>query len=394
MSFDGFSASATALAEHCQLPFSGAVRRRDARRVKGRGRGVALHDILTLVRTGATIHRSWFEAVAADSGGEIDADTLEKAAASFRSHEQIPERALSELALAYNSQTREARILGYNIGRAYTEHGAVRGVDWCGAADLAWIESETETACIVDAKSGHWARTDAHKPQLLTLALFFARAMGLTRARVGTLPIGGDEAGKIYFEDVADYELDAHEDMLHERLANADTALPNPGWWCTELYCDAIDDCPSAGRIAELALIPAQHLTVKLRGPIETVEEAAARLKLRGAIAAWVKQNDADLERWADEHDGIMTPEGRWTKVTKRRLDKIEVNEDAWRTLVDAVGEAAAMELTKPKTSRSAIEAALKACGKGKSINPIMKRLEDLDAAKYKTIETYDFEET
>lgn len=59
-----------------------------------------------------------------------------------------------EPAFAYNPETDEARILGYDIGRDYFGHGLQEG-EIPGTADVVFVSEEKRTAYVIDWKTGY-----------------------------------------------------------------------------------------------------------------------------------------------------------------------------------------------------------------------------------------------
>lgn len=394
-----FSASKTAMLDHCLYPFSGLATLRD-REVAGRPWGNAAHTVLCAIRSHETCD---YVKIANDNGlGPTGPDELARIGEAFKTIKGVPGTAMAEVAFAYDPRTRRGRVLGYNIGRAYREHGLLPH-EWAGTADLVWMAPDgSGRPVILDLKTGWSGWTEAHRPQLLTLALMAERAFApdggdsVPGAIIGTLSLRDDEVRDIQWIEVADYELLAHEDFLLEKMEAAQTAAANPGPWCTELFCNAVDDCPVAGRVKELALIPAEHLTVKLKGPIETVEEASANVLLVDAVKAWVKQRESDLRVWADEHDGIQTANGRWGKQPGTpRLHQITVTDDARRALEETFGKEVADAMVSHTTSQEAIKDACRKAGlKIKATtDATMARLKLVKAAEYRTSEgSYGFD--
>jgi hypothetical protein len=115
--------------------------------------------------------------------------------------EALPEGGKLELAFAYNPQTDTARVLGVNIGRAYSEHGALPH-EICGTADC--VGKVGDVLHIYDWKSG-WLPVGAW--QLRFLALAAARALGMSRVRVANWYLRED--GRIFEDDDSVAEFDA-----------------------------------------------------------------------------------------------------------------------------------------------------------------------------------------
>lgn len=163
----------------------------------------------------------------------------------------LPEGGQLEVAFAYDPETDTARILGYNIGRQYEEHGATFR-DICGTADLQG--SVGDTLVIIDWKSGYMPLPDALESwQLRFLALAGCRALGFSKARVAYWILRED--GNV-IEDAAEldaFDLDTTADRLRSLVsrvfaaAAAEEEAPevSVGEWCR--YCECKAACPAMG---------------------------------------------------------------------------------------------------------------------------------------------------
>jgi hypothetical protein len=99
--------------------------------------------------------------------------------------EHLPVGGSRELAVAYNTVTGKARVLGEGIGRRYEEAGADRSVEVVGSAD--WAAAAGRVALVVDYKTGWILGRPVESWQLLFLAMTICEVLGLDEARIAYL---------------------------------------------------------------------------------------------------------------------------------------------------------------------------------------------------------------
>ena len=190
--------------------------------------------------------------------------------------DDLPEGGRLEVAVAYDPRADTARIIGYNIGRAYREHGALPH-EVCATADCVGVLDGVLR--IYDWKSG-WLPVGSWQLRFLALAL--CRALGMDRARVANWYLRED--GRI-FEDndsVAEYDALELDDIADEvkrvlariessRAADGISALAGGGW-CR--YCE----CKASCRL-QVGLVK-HTVGMRLEEPLTTEKAAEAWLVL------------------------------------------------------------------------------------------------------------------
>jgi hypothetical protein len=144
----------------------------------------------------------------------------------------------AEVAYAYDPITGEGRILGYDIGRAYAEHGKLAH-EIAGSADIASFDGITVT--VSDWKTGRSIPFTVWS-QMEWLSLFAARATGATRAIARVMHVtdyGIHQTVEVYdHRDLLDIARRIRLDI--ESIADA---WPQDGEHCDSLYCPARAGC-------------------------------------------------------------------------------------------------------------------------------------------------------
>jgi hypothetical protein len=361
--------------------------------------GLAVHDALEIIQQG------WDpDLLAIADKRDLTAAqrlTLPRAVDALR-EAQVPPTAATEVAWAIDLETGEGRELGRSIGRAYKEHGARDDVDFCGSADLAWMatnEAHRGYVVVLDLKSGRDGLVEDHKPQLMSNAAGLARAWGARGAILTVLHLFNGEV-KEDTQIVEDFELDAHVEALRARHREIPTSEPNPGPWCREKYCNAIDACPATAHAAE-ALIPADRLkavllgrSVKLRGEIETEEEARARVALLPLVKEFADRYEEECRDWAREHGGVRLAYDSWWGEVPGEKRSIDATPEAMAVLVAELGPEHAAEAVRATVTQTSIRQALVAAGvkpASSALARVMQALERAGAVKVTASSTFDF---
>ena len=197
----------------------------------------------------------------------------------------LPSGGHSEIALAWNSDTGEGRVLGHDIGRNYLEHGWDPGVEFAGTADRLGIleEDEQRIVFILDWKSGFRAGSAADSWQLKLLALAAVSAFDADGARVGHAYLREDEDEPRYElteYDAVDLALFG-EELRELRAALKYVAAEVDGGKVPDVtegdhcqFCPAFDHCPAKNRLALSMLGRLQPDQLKVS---ELVDEDAGR---------------------------------------------------------------------------------------------------------------------
>lgn len=373
------TASRTALWMLCAYGMRDDVEQDPDRPNEWRAFGLAVHDVLEVIRQG------WApDLLAIADKRELTATqrlALPLAVQALRDL-RVPQGAMSEVAWAIDLDTGEGRILGEHIGRAYKEHGARDGVDFCGSADIAWMattEAHRGYVVVVDLKSGYEGTVEDHKPQLMSNAAGLALALGARGAILHVLHLFNGEI-RPDAQIVEDYDLRIHVAALQARRKETPTAEPNPGPHCREKYCTAIGSCP-AGQRAIAELLPADRLTVKLHGKIESLAEARARIDLLPLLKERVKQWEQDCQEWEADHGPVRLADGTYYAAYPSEKRSIEVTPEAMAVLADELGDEGAQRAYTLSITQTSIRRQLEAAGVKPASSAVARILERLDRA-------------
>lgn len=271
--------------------------------------------------------------------------------------DSIPEGGKLEVAFAYDARTRTARIIGYNIGRAYREHGALPH-EICGTADL--VGTAGGCVVIIDWKSGF---KFVAKWQLRFLALAACRAMGVNSAKVCNWYLREDgtileDAQSVDTFDAID--LDNIEDELvgvlerlersHERALAGERPRVSGGSWCQ--YCQSKAHCDLTTGVAKRAL------SMKLDQPM-TPERAMEAWMLFDLLEGIIKAGRAGLREYGRTQP---FPDGQGYTVKQIEASGLKILPDkAEAVLRRKFGDAVADAARESTISQASIERALKA---------------------------------
>lgn len=223
------SASKAELLARCPYAFQG-----DTPWVKGRGRAAMMGDDFH-TRIAGTVDAQ-VPTVLKPITTKWLRERLEHAQAWIAENQVGGWRA--EVAYAYDPQTGEGRILGYNIGREYEKHGK-KPDEIAGSADIAVVRGER--VIVWDWKTGR-AVTDLVWAQMEWLCLFAARATGAWHAKAVVLhatDYGVIETSRSY-DDVALWRI---AEQIRLNTNAVEDAWPTPGPHCDACYCPARTGC-------------------------------------------------------------------------------------------------------------------------------------------------------
>lgn len=215
-----------------------------------------------------------------------------------------------EQAYAWEPSTGRARVLETS-SRDYAQaqsHGLL-----CGTADLVLRDAEG-TLCVYDWKTGDASKSG---PQLRTLAVLAASALGETRVRVAALQVSAAGVEEIGAETLDEWDLTVVSGEISGHVERIQDAEPTPGSHCGELYCPARLKCP-AGTAVIPELVPADSLARKWRitDPIETADQAAWALDTLRLVSA-------QIDAIKDEIKRVVPPEG-WLLSDGRTLREVK----------------------------------------------------------------------
>jgi hypothetical protein len=307
---------------------------------------------------------------------EIDEDAPHRALCEALPLEAIPEGGKLEVAFAYDPETDTARILGYNIGRAYREHGALPH-EVCGTADL--MGTADGVLVIIDWKSGFGI---VPKWQLRFLALAGCRALGLTRAKVcnwflrenGTIIEDQDSVDEFDAFDLDQIAEELRGVLARLRAAHA-AAGPEPslrgGSWCQ--YCECKPHCALQTGLAK------RSLGMKLAEPM-TPERAMQAWLMFEMLEDLAAAGKAGLREYARQHP-FPDGQGNVIKQVERESTKL-IPEKALPALREEFTAELAEAACERKLTQASLERALRAKNMGKPLAPLKRQAMKAMAAR------------
>lgn len=221
---------------------------------------------------------------------------------------------LVEVAFGWDPATDTAAIIGKD-----RDYANGRGM-LCGTADLVLVvrvNGVAIAAVVWDWKTGNSYESG---PQLRTLGLMVARALGVEQVTCAALDVGPLGVRELCREDLDSFALASVAGELAEQLSEISGAQPNAGAHCGELFCNAKLSCPLVGTgVAELVdVIPADALVrgkgYRLTDPITTAEHAAWAVGVISLMSAKLDAIKASIK--------AQLPDGGWQLEDGRRLEE------------------------------------------------------------------------
>lgn len=264
---------------------------------------------------------------------------------------------IGERAMAWDASTRAARWLPGNGKRDYRNK---RSTEIAMTADV--IIAAPDYVHVADWKTGSsWAKGEAAESwQLKINALAAARIHGVDSASAEYVHLDGADhwSDRVHFDAFDLFEI---EDALVSLYLEIDSgaATPKPGSHCRGMWCPIVASCPAT--LETLAVIEAdarKHLPVM--PAIETAEQAArvhVGLKL---IDEARKRWRQELDEYVSAHGPIEIGDGLYYGPVVSERETIAIGHEHLPTLISMMGADAAREAVEVKTSKSAIEDALK----------------------------------
>lgn len=186
---------------------------------------------------------------------------------------------------------------------------------------VGWMPDQT-TLLVLDLKSGANVGDPGKNWQLLAQAAAAADAFGADRVRI-VVVYAHEDATTIEEATVDALDLETFREAVDLRMG-WDLPEPTPGDWCGSYtsdgaYCPARASCPALAR----ALAAVNDRAVEdvpppfAFGPPTSPAHAAWILRHADLAGAALRAIEAELRRFADEHDGIPLPDGRiWKRHT------------------------------------------------------------------------------
>lgn len=370
-----FSASASALGEHCLF-----WARSDTPRAPYRSRrdgvvGTAIHfAIAHTIKTNDT-ECAYEEPRHPDQIlHEDEAETVRVTHETwvrewYRHHSS--EKWDAEIAIGVDPVARTAKAVPAN--GEHRDYAALSESFVPGTADMVRYDADTRTVYVHDHKSSAvWdlaARPAAENKQLATLAVAFATFYNATRAVV-SLGIVRPDRVRIDEAELTALDLAEHREWLADRLRVLPAAEPNEGPHCRALMCSHYGMCPATvGKIVEVEpsaamVLPAGAPTrlpiVDDPNQITSPEHARYQYETLRAAQAMIDSRMAACwratQQWADDHGGIPLGTMTWKRVTHPR-ESIDLGvTGATNALEHVLGPDRWRNAVEMSTSKKAIE--------------------------------------
>lgn len=219
-------------------------------------------------------------------------------------------------------------------------------VDWVGVIDGVFT--------VVDYKTG--SQRELEPPvtngQVAICCLAAAKAQfGSVDTVRGILAVVADDGTcRAQYADFDVLDLDAIADDVRSVVQAIPTSRPNPGPWCSEMWCPARSVCPAM--TAAIVGTPAEPLSLV----IDSAEQCA-RAHVQLALAEeFLESVKRARNAWLQSNDGCDLPDGKRLVWTVQEKDSIACNESAGIVIRNAgLGDA-----IEEKTSKAALERAAK----------------------------------
>jgi len=270
-----------------------------------------------------------------------------------------------EVALYYHPATDTARSSDARDRAYQCEPGEVpMTVDLLRHQDGSPIE-------VWDYKTG---RQDGLEPaasnaQLAICCLAAARMTGAAAARGVLAVVADDGTARLDAVELDSLDLDAIAYEVRGLLERIPTSEPAPGPWCSDKWCPARAVCPATR--AAMVATPMEPMSI-----VVDSADACARIHTQiGLAEEFLETVKRARNEWLQNNPaGCELADGSVLQWTIEERDTIE--------LTDAAAALIPPEAIERKTSKTAIERAIKAtCAKGEAAAKMREVLAALDAA-------------
>jgi hypothetical protein len=296
----------------------------------------------------------------------------------------------AEVAMGYDVASGRARVIGYNIGRAYGEPGPFEVV---GSTDL--IAVGNGRLVVLDWKGHMSVGAPADNEQLMFYALAASRIYNIETVELVVAHIA-DSNSNIYKATVDAFDLDAFAASLRELFARAASAKPEDaieGPHCHN--CNSAEHCPRRQALALDLAAPTTETRIAYLD-LNDDEVAADAYEFAGRVRMLLRRLDTRLYARAGERpfaiaDGKMF--GKVVKAGNRELDGRKVF-DIIKELhgIEVANKAVTMEATQKSIEEALKTAVPRGAGKGAK-DKVMTELEKSGGVTRRpkvTIEEFD----
>lgn len=264
---------------------------------------------------GTDFHQA-VEAYLADGTEPADEEVMLHLQAFAEELARVPDTVIvdCEPAWAWNTESREARKLGNNIGREYEAHG-LTAAEIPGSMDLVLIRGGV--LVVVDLKTGYGEVDDpAENEQLNFGSLCYskiARSHGLEQRQ----EIWYVRPGKVWVEgsDIDFLDLGQFESQLASRWKLRPYLPATPGEHCA--WCPAAGGCPATSQVVG-ALVDTSGETFSTT--VRSNDHAAWMIERLSIIEKAAEAVRHACQQWSDQNGGVRLKDGKiWKQIEGNR---------------------------------------------------------------------------
>ena len=283
----------------------------------------------------------------------------------------------SEVAVAYNVATGEARELGQGLGRNY---GPLDVFEVAGTCDLLAVGNGK--LLVGDGKLYAEVTHPSRNPQLLTLGLAFSKLYGVSEATLAIYHLDGSD--RVRLAQVDTFDLEAHAIALHDMQVRVAAAHKDPlahlaeGPHCR--HCPAFAACPKKQNLVVQIKAGAADDRLALLLPLQDDRTAAEALEFLRQVEQLTKRLKSAVIARAKQRP-IPLPNGKLYGLVPS-LGNREIDGDkAYTFLREKFGQTVADAAVTREASQKSIKDALVKAGIGATGKSLERLLEELDKA-------------
>jgi Holliday junction resolvase-like predicted endonuclease len=269
----------------------------------------------------------------------------------------------SEIAMAWDCETRTARLLPSNGQRDYTQR---RANEIVGTADVVVVDGSR--VVVSDVKTGRGAREEAarNSGQLRFLALCAARVFGATDIEIELYHMDQDSDRSYPDRHTLDpfdlFDIEDEIDAIYREVKGG-AQVPRSGPHCYGKWCPIAATCPAT--MAMLARIDEEAASGLPMVPTIENDEQARRVRIglkmveehiEAKVAAW----KTALQEYVSRNGAVELGNGKWYGAHEKSRDVVSISHEHIDLLKRLMGDDAMSAAVEVKTSKSAIEKALK----------------------------------
>ena len=263
----------------------------------------------------------------------------------------------AEAAMAYDVVTGEARIIGYGIGRAYSDMGPF---EVAGSCDVLAVGQGR--IVIVDWKGHAFVAHPSRNEQLLCYALMAARIYGIHEVTVAVAHIT-DGNSKIITATIDAFGLDEFAMRLRDLFAKVARAASAPAEHAHEgkhcAHCPSfMAGCPRKRELVALVDTGAADVMAQALIPLGDDESASLAYEFAQRLRMLLKRVDASIYARAAERP-IPIGGGKMLGLTEKLGNEVVSGPVAYACVRERYGQTIADASVEMETSKKRLREAL-----------------------------------